>query len=102
VTRSYRLTISGTNTRTGARRTFRVDRQQPGRGPDRQRPLRRVAHHQHQARCPVNVPDPDGTRQTCHCGQPTVLAEITPGQRQRVHCGTYTNACTTPTRRRTR
>lgn len=50
----------------------------------------------------MNIPDPDGTRRTCRRGQPTVLAEPVPGQPVQVHCGTYTNACTTPTRRRTR
>lgn len=50
----------------------------------------------------MNVPNPDGTRKTCRsCGQPTVIAEPIPGQRERVHCGTYTSTCAA-TRRRTR
>ena len=42
----------------------------------------------------VSIPDPVGTRETCHCGQATVQATTVSGT-ERIHCGSQTPACDT-------
>lgn len=47
----------------------------------------------------MNIPNPDGTRKPCPtCSEPTVMAQTATGL-ERVHCGTYTHRCHTPTRK---